>query len=118
MKITRIYADSDGESWFEDIELETKPKGPGLTSLPFGVGKFTIRETPGPSTQDWHVAPMKVYVVLLTGAVEIEVSGGGVRRFSAGDILLAEDTFGKGHKTTTISEGIRKTLFITARELD
>jgi quercetin dioxygenase-like cupin family protein len=118
MQITRIYADAEGESWFEDIELDTKPKGPGLTSNPFGVGKFTLRETPGPSTQDWHVAPMNVYVVLLSGAVEIEVSSGTKRRFSAGDILLAEDTEGKGHKTTTISEGVRQTLFITAREID
>ena len=116
MKITRIYADAEGESHFEEIEVEGELSERGFYASPLSVGKMMLRETPGPSTQDWHVAPKRVYVVLLTGAVEIEVSSGETRGFSAGDVLFAEDTFGKGHKTTTISEGMRKSLFITARE--
>ena len=116
MKVTRIYADADGESWFEEIEVEGQPKGLGFYGSPIAVDKFMLRETPGPSTQDWHVAPTQVYVVLLSGAVEIEVSSGETRQFGAGDVLLAEDTVGKGHKTTTISEGVRKSLFVTVRK--
>ena len=47
----------------------------------------------------------------------MEVSCGEIRRFTAGDVLLAEDTFGKGHKTTTLSEGMRQSLFITVRDM-
>ena len=116
MKVTRIYSEADGESKFEEIEVQGELNDRGFFAAPIAVDKFMLRETPGPSTQDWHVAPKRVYVVLLTGEVEIEVSSGEARRFSAGDVLLAEDTFGKGHKTTTISEGMRKSLFITVRE--
>ena len=116
MKVTRIYADADGESRFEDIEVEGKVSEKGFYANPVNVDKFMLRETPGLSTQDWHVAPKRCYVVLLTGAVEIEVSIGETRGFKAGDVLLAEDTVGKGHKTTTVSEGPRQSLFITLRD--
>ena len=116
MKITRIYAQADGESRFEDIEVEESPKGLGFISNPMDVETFYMRETPGLSTQDWHVAPQKQYVVLLSGTVEVEVSSGEIRRFNSGDVILAEDTFGKGHRTSTLTYGPRKSLFITVRE--
>ena len=116
MKITRIYADAQGESYFEEIEVEGQISERGFLGGPFDVKHLILRETPGSSVQDWHVAPYKVYVVLLTGTVEVEVSSGEVRLFEAGDVLLAEDTFGKGHKTTTLSQGTRKSLFITVNE--
>jgi len=116
VRITRIYADTEGESRFETLDLEASPRELGCISNPMEVDEFYLRETPGLSNQDWHVAPRKQYVVLLSGAVEVEVSTGEVRRFNAGDVLLAEDTFGKGHRTTTLTYGPRKSLFITVRE--
>ena len=117
MKVTRIYADEQGDSRFEDIEVEGVINERGFLASPIAVDQLILRETPGLSVQDWHVAPTKVYVVLLTGSVEVEVSCGEIRRFTAGDVLLAEDTFGKGHKTTTLSEGMRQSLFITVRDM-
>ncbi len=46
-----------------------------------------------------HVAPHKQYVVILSGELEITTGQNETRRFKAGDILLAEDTTGHGHKT-------------------
>ena len=116
MKITRIYSDADGESRFEDIDVESTPKGLGLISNPMAVEHFFLRETPGSGDQGWHVAPQKQYVVLLSGTVEVEVSAGEIRQFSTGDVLLAEDTVGKGHRTKTLTSEPRKSLFITVRE--
>lgn len=116
MKITRIYADREGESWFEDLDVACSPKGFGFISNPMEVEQFFLRETAARATQDWHQAPRKQYVVLLSGAVEVEVSSGEVRRFETGDVLLAEDTHGKGHRTTSLSDEVRKSLFITVRE--
>ncbi len=45
------------------------------------------------------IAPQKQYIVLLDGGVEIETSLGEKRKFQTGEILLLEDTTGKGHKT-------------------
>ncbi|WP_235841655.1 hypothetical protein [Confluentibacter sediminis] len=61
---------------------------------------------------DFHPAPKRQYVVLLDGGIEIETSLSAKRKFTSGDILLLEDTTGKGHKTKNIKEAIRSSLFI------
>jgi quercetin dioxygenase-like cupin family protein len=42
---------------------------------------------------------------ILSGQIEVE-AGGEVRRFSAGDIVLAEDTEGPGHATTSLEDTV------------
>ena len=116
VNMTRIYADGDGESRFEDVAVPCSKQGLGFISNPMDVEALYLRETPGGESQDWHVAPRKQYVVLLSGTVEVQVSTGEVRQFGTGDVLLAEDTSGKGHRTPTLSSGNRKSLFITLRE--
>jgi len=115
-KITRIYADGDGESRFEDVQVSCSEAGFGFISDALDVDALYLRETPGAVRQDWHVAPRRQYVVLLSGSVEIEVSDGEVRRFAAGDVLLAEDTTGKGHRTTALTAAPRRSLFLTLPE--
>ena len=51
---------------------------------------------------DFHTAPRRQLVVNLQGSVEIEVGDGSVRRLDGGDILLAEDTTGRGHKSRNV----------------
>jgi hypothetical protein len=41
----------------------------------------------------------------LNGGTEFETSDGGIRRLSAGGLLLAEDTHGKGHLTRLPANG-------------
>lgn len=50
-------------------------------------------------------------MVLLDGAIEIEMSG-GVRRTLRGDILLLEDTIGRGHRTRHVEPRERRSIFI------
>ncbi|NJW54744.1 hypothetical protein HC175_17675, partial [Salinimicrobium sp. CDJ15-91] len=49
----------------------------------------------------FHNAPHKQYIFLPDGEIEIETSPGDKRNFGVGEILLMEDTEGKGHKTVT-----------------
>ena len=49
---------------------------------------------------------------MLDGEIEIEVSDGEKRIFRGGDILLAEDTSGQGHRTRTINNRPRKSIFV------
>ncbi len=113
MNITRIYADESGESRFEDVDLPTIEHPAGIQSQLMAVDKLFVRESPGGGDQGWHRAPKKVLVVPLSGQVEVEVSSGELRRFGPGDILLAEDLDGKGHRTRTLTADPRTTLFIT-----
>jgi hypothetical protein len=114
MKYTRIYSDNNGESCFEDVELQLISQGDiGALSSAFEVKEMYFRENPPDYNYDFHQAPRRQFIVLLDGEIEITTSKNESRRFKAGDILLVEDTSGKGHKTKNIVPKIRQSLFIT-----
>ena len=46
---------------------------------------------------DWHNPPQRLLVLWLSGEVEFETSDGEICRLPAGNVVLAEDTSGKGH---------------------
>jgi hypothetical protein len=50
---------------------------------------------------------------MLDGEVDIEVGDGAKRRFGTGDVLLVEDTDGRGHKSRAVDEKPRKSVFVT-----
>ena len=115
MKITRVYTGDDGESHFEDVELPLKDAGQvgRLTSLIPATG-VVFRETGGDYDLDWHNAPRRQYVVMLSGGgVELEVGDGTKRRLGPGDVLLAEDTTGRGHKSRAVDDQPRISIFVT-----
>ena len=114
MKITRIYAGSDGESHFEDIHVPLHDAGDiGSLSRVFPATGVIFRETDGLYDYHWHNAPCRQLVLMLEGGVEIEASDGEKRIFDSGDILLAEDTSGRGHISKAVNQQARKSVFIT-----
>jgi hypothetical protein len=50
-------------------------------------------------------------VVVLRGAVEVEVTDGSRRTFGPGDLLRAEDTGGSGHVTRPVGDLPVEALF-------
>src|SRR5688572_16662545 len=97
MRIVRIYTGDDGESHFEDLELDLPQGQWGRMSARVPVTGAIFRETDPGNLLDFHVAPRRQLVLMLTGAVEIECGDGAVRRLGPGDVLLADDTEGRGH---------------------
>jgi hypothetical protein len=81
-------------------------------SKKFGSTDIIFRENDSSYHWDFHLAHARQFILLLDGEIEITTSLGEVRRFFGGDILLVEDTYGKGHKTRQISEGIRRSVFV------
>ena len=117
MKITRLFSDEHGESHFEEIDIPLKSAGDiGSLSDIISVSGMILRENPGDYNYDWHPAPRKQYIVMLEGILVVEVSDGEQRTFPPGDILLVEDTEGKGHKSWIPDGKPRKSLFITIGE--
>jgi hypothetical protein len=117
MNITRLYTGSDGQSHFEDLTVPLADAGDiGSLSRRFAATGVIFRETAGDYDFDWHNAPERQLVVMLEGSVEITVSDGTVRRFDTGDILLAEDVSGQGHRSRAIDGQPRKSLFVTLGE--
>ena len=114
IKITKIYSDNNGESHFEDIEMPLKNDGEiGFLSEEIPVKGMIFRKVKPSYDYDFHNAPQKQYILLMDGEIEIETSLGEKRTFKGGDILLMEDTQGKGHKTRNLQNIERKSIFIT-----
>lgn len=114
MKITRIYTGADGVTHFEDLEIPLVEQGDiGALSERESATGIIFRETPGDYDYDWHPAPQRQYILMLDGAVEIEVGDGEVRRFGTGEVLLVEDTEGRGHKARAVDGKPRKSVFVT-----
>ena len=117
MKIVRVYTGSDGESHFEDLEVELEDHGAlGRISKPTAARAVMFREVDGDYDLDFHTAPRRQYVINLTGSVDIEIGDGTTRRLGPGDILLAEDTTGRGHKSRAVAGEPRRCLFIPLAE--
>ncbi len=103
MRCPRVYADERGESHLAEVDLALAPVEvfPGTTlrvSQPHRAGtiRFVVKPR-GVRVADWHTAPERQMVVWLSGWLEIEASDGDVRRLPPGAVVLAEDTWGKGH---------------------
>ena len=94
----RLYTGSDGQSHIEKIDWEQQPdwvKGIPTTQITFGqwpVGRF----------YDWHPAPRRQFVIILSGQLEIGCGDGTRQTFGPGDARLVEDTTGQGHTTRQI----------------
>jgi len=114
MKITRLYTGADQESHFEDFEIELNDAGDiGALSEKVNATGIIFRRTGPDYDYDWHNAPQRQYIIMLDGSVDVEIGDGTVRRFSTGDILLVEDTTGRGHKSKAVNNEPRSSIFVT-----
>ena len=113
MKVTRVYSDKNGNSQFEDIDIELFDNGEiGQLSKNIDVKSLQFRKVSPDYDYDFHHAPQRQFIVLLDGGVEITTSLGETRQFQTGEILLMEDTTGKGHKTKNLERRERTSIFI------
>lgn len=114
MLITRLYTGKDDQSHFDNIDIQLESRGPlGFFSEPTIVKGFFFREVPPGYQYPWHNVVCREYVITIDGKAEIEVSSGEKRRFGKGDVLLAEDISGDGHKTRVIGKNPWRQAFIT-----
>jgi len=112
--ITRLYSDSNGDTRFEDMAIPLIDAGEiGKLSEGLAVKSIIFREVEASYDYDFHNAPQKQYLILIDGGIEIETSLGEKRQFKVGDVILLEDTEGKGHRTKNLEPRRRKSVFIT-----
>ena len=112
--VVKIYSDEKGDSHFENVEIPLKDGGIiGKLSEALPATSVIFREVEPSYDWDFHTAPQRQYIILLDGEIEIETSLGEKRILKGGDVILAEDTTGKGHRTRNIVPIKRKSVFIT-----
>ena len=113
MKIHHLYTDEKGDSHFEDMEIEyveTTPAGRFTKRLP--TTGMIFREVQPTYDLDWHNAPRRQYIINLDNGVQITASDGESRIIGAGEVLLVEDTTGKGHLSKSVAGKMRRSIFV------
>jgi quercetin dioxygenase-like cupin family protein len=114
MKIHHLYTDEKGDSHFGDMEIEyveTTPAGRFTKRLP--TTGMIFREVQPTYDLDWHNAPRRQYIINLDNGVQITASDGEARIIGAGEVILVEDTTGKGHLSKAVNERLRHCIFVT-----
>ena len=113
MKIHNLYTDPNGESHFRDIEIEWVEEGPaGKLSKRLPATGIIFREVQPDYDLDWHPAPRRQYIINLDAGVKITASDGEARIIAAGEVILVEDTTGKGHLSQAVDKKIRNCIFV------
>jgi quercetin dioxygenase-like cupin family protein len=91
----RLYTGPDGQGRIETIDVAKKTDW--LEGLP--AAKISFSVWPVGRFLDWHPAPRRQFVVILSGQLEIGLGDGSKHVFGPGDARLVEDTTGQGHTT-------------------
>src|SRR4029450_6364354 len=96
----RLYAGADQQAHIETIDLKAKPDW--LKGL--AASQISFREWPAGPFRDWHPAPRRQFVIILSGQLEIGLGDGSKHVFGPGDARLVEDTTGQGHTTRVVRQ--------------
>ena len=113
MRIHNLYTDEQGESHFRDVEIEWADiNGARKYSERLPATGIIFRQTGGDYDLDWHPAPRRQYIINLDAGVAITASDGERREIGAGEVVLVEDTTGKGHLSKALGGAVRHSIFI------
>jgi uncharacterized cupin superfamily protein len=113
MRIHNLFADSHGETHFRDIDVQwVEQQDFSKYSERLPATGIIFRETSGDYDLDWHPAPRRQYIINLEGAVQITASDGESRIIAAGEVILVEDTSGKGHLSKAVGGKMRRSIFV------
>ncbi len=96
IRCLHLFTGKDGQSHVEE------------TTIPLGVVQAAtavhFKETAAGSALDWHTAPHVQYVITLSGTLEFTTRNGETFILHPGDVLLAADTTGSGHRWRLIDD--------------
>ena len=113
MRVHNLYTDANGQSHFRDIEIEwVEETRAGKLSKRLPATGIIFREVEPSYDLDWHPAPRRQYIINLDAGVQITASDGEARVIGAGEVILVEDTTGKGHLSKAVGGQIRHCLFV------
>src|SRR5687768_2112646 len=77
MNVVRIYTGADNQTHFQDVDVDTF----ATLSARIGEGQVRVNQGPARSNLDFHNAPRRQYVVVMSGVMEIEIGDGSKRQF-------------------------------------
>ena len=105
IRCVRIWTAEDGNSSFEEgqIDLSGGARGDVLSAIA-PSSSISFRETKAGGAFEWHDAPVRQFVLTLSGTLEFTTRRGVQFMIHPGDVLLAEDTTGSGHSWRLVDD--------------
>src|SRR5258706_9111405 len=97
--MTRFYHPNPGADGNSHVKHASTAKGAWVGAKP-----ILLKKPPPHSSYDWHNDPTPQYVITLAGVLEFTTVGGETFTIHPGDILLAVDHTGSGHKWRLIND--------------
>ena len=91
----RMYTGDDGTTHIEEINPSDHP---AWNALHDAKGIIFRAQQPG-FFSDWHIARRRQHIIALSGEAEIGLKDGTVHGLRAGDVNLAEELTGFGHRS-------------------
>ena len=105
--------DEEEVSKVETWTIGTKEHGHGtFVSDLIPCDSVRLAETEPGGVYDWHPAPRKQVVVTLTGTIEFTFGNGEVLLVKPGDVFLAADVEGRGHKWRIVGDEPWRRLYV------
>ena len=104
----RLTPGPDGVSHFTTVALGFVPIGVHGVEAVLGVHRIgdargvLFARLPAGTTEDWHPAPRRQFMVCVQGSVEVTAGDGETRRITPGGVVLLEDITGQGHRTHAV----------------
>jgi quercetin dioxygenase-like cupin family protein len=90
IKAYQLYTDTDGHSYFKTGNVSE--------AVITQAESIRFQESPPGSVYDWHPAPTMQFVINLRGTLEFTTFKGETFTLKPGEVLIAQDTTGTGHK--------------------
>lgn len=105
IRCVRLWTGEDGNSHFEEgtIDLSHGERG-DIKSEVVAAASLSFQETGSGGSYEWHQDPIPRFVLTLSGTLEFETVGGERFTIRPGDILLAQDNSGTGHRWKLIGD--------------
>ncbi|HUB24035.1 MAG TPA: hypothetical protein VL992_01305 [Tepidisphaeraceae bacterium] len=92
----KLYTGADGHSHVV--------RGSIVDNQTIPAESILFEETAPRSSLNWHNAPTTQYVITLAGVLEFVTQGGEMFTINPGEILIALDTTGSGHRWRLIND--------------
>ncbi|KUG15354.1 hypothetical protein ASZ90_014991 [hydrocarbon metagenome] len=114
----RILTDDRGNSHFDTVKVgqmltqAAPPAAPFYVSGDNPASKYRFYTFEPGWIGELHPAPTRQFLALMSGEVEMETTDGTVKKLGPGDLVLLEDTAGKGHVTRNIGKGYAMFLVV------
>ena len=112
-----MWTGEDGNSLFEEgsIDLTEGMRGDAV-GKPVRVVELSFQETRSGGSYEWHQDPVPRFVITLSGTLEFETKSGATFTIHPGDVLLAQDNSGTGHKWRLIGHEPWRRAYVVYEE--